>query len=69
MSLEPTSFLYPFIDAEERDAGALLTDLAASAREKIHGAITAAGFQFAAVDVLGIQSGAFTMSLLPVTRD
>ena len=36
MSSEPTSFLYPFIDAEERDAGPLLVDLAASAREKIH---------------------------------
>ena len=31
---EPTGFLYPFIEAEERDAGALLTDLAASARAK-----------------------------------
>jgi D-sedoheptulose 7-phosphate isomerase len=36
MTGEPTSFLYPFIDAEERDAGPLLADLAASAREKIH---------------------------------
>ncbi len=32
---EPTGFLYPFIEAEERDAGALLTDLVASARVKI----------------------------------
>jgi D-sedoheptulose 7-phosphate isomerase len=31
---EDTGFLYPFIDADERDAGALLADLAASAREK-----------------------------------
>jgi D-sedoheptulose 7-phosphate isomerase len=31
---EPTSFLYPFIDAEERDAGGLLAELAASARTK-----------------------------------
>jgi D-sedoheptulose 7-phosphate isomerase len=31
---EPTSFLYPFIDAEEHDAGALLLDLAESARRK-----------------------------------
>jgi D-sedoheptulose 7-phosphate isomerase len=29
-----TGFLYPFIDAEERDSGALLTELAASARAK-----------------------------------
>ncbi|MGV9744424.1 D-sedoheptulose-7-phosphate isomerase [Rhodococcus zopfii] len=31
---EETGFLYPFIDAEERDAGPLLRDLAASARSK-----------------------------------
>jgi len=31
---ETTSFLYPFIDAEETDAAALLTDLAESARGK-----------------------------------
>jgi D-sedoheptulose 7-phosphate isomerase len=34
MSGEQTGFLYPFIDAEERDSGSLLTDLAASARDK-----------------------------------
>ncbi|MGH9295454.1 MAG: D-sedoheptulose-7-phosphate isomerase [Acidimicrobiales bacterium] len=32
---EPTGFLYPFIEAEERDAAALLDDLAASARAKM----------------------------------
>jgi D-sedoheptulose 7-phosphate isomerase len=31
---EPTDFLYPFIDSQESDAKALLTDLAASARAK-----------------------------------
>jgi D-sedoheptulose 7-phosphate isomerase len=31
---ETTSFLYPFIDAEEHDVGSLLDDLAASARSK-----------------------------------
>lgn len=31
---EPTGFLYPFLDAEERDQGSLLGDLAASARAK-----------------------------------
>ncbi|HKE76195.1 MAG TPA: SIS domain-containing protein [Acidimicrobiales bacterium] len=35
MTDEPTGFLYPFIEAEERDAPALLADLAASARGKI----------------------------------
>lgn len=34
MSGEATSFLYPFIDSEERDATTLLADLAASARAK-----------------------------------
>ena len=31
---EATNFLYPFLDAEERDQDALLRDLAASARAK-----------------------------------
>jgi len=34
MSHEGTDFLYPFIDGDERDASALLKDLAASARGK-----------------------------------
>jgi D-sedoheptulose 7-phosphate isomerase len=33
-AVEPTAFLYPFIEAEERDAGALISDLVASARAK-----------------------------------
>jgi D-sedoheptulose 7-phosphate isomerase len=35
MSVEPTSFLYPFIDSEERGADALLRELAESARSKL----------------------------------
>jgi D-sedoheptulose 7-phosphate isomerase len=35
MSTEPTAFLYPFIEAEERDAPGLLADLEASARAKV----------------------------------
>jgi pyridinium-3,5-biscarboxylic acid mononucleotide sulfurtransferase len=53
----------------ELPAGELARAVCAPAREQIHAAITAAGFRFAAVDLAGIQSGAFTMSLLPVTRD
>jgi uncharacterized protein len=53
----------------ELPAGELVRAVCAPVREQIHAAITAAGFRFAAVDLLGIQSGAFTMSLLPVTRD
>jgi D-sedoheptulose 7-phosphate isomerase len=33
---EPTGFLYPFIEAEERDADGLVRDLILSARSKIH---------------------------------
>jgi D-sedoheptulose 7-phosphate isomerase len=35
MSTEPTGFLYPFIDAEERDAGVLVRDLVMSAQGKM----------------------------------
>jgi D-sedoheptulose 7-phosphate isomerase len=35
MTAEPTSFLYPFIDAEENDVATLLVDLASSARSKL----------------------------------
>jgi D-sedoheptulose 7-phosphate isomerase len=35
MSGEPTSFLYPFIESEEHNTSALLTDLASSARAKM----------------------------------
>jgi D-sedoheptulose 7-phosphate isomerase len=35
VSSEPTGFLYPFIDAEERDASGLMADLTASATAKM----------------------------------
>ena len=35
MTAEPTGFLYPFIEAEERDSSTLVADLAASARVKM----------------------------------
>jgi len=50
----------------ELPAGELVRAVCAPAREQIHAAVTAAGFRFVAVDLAGIQSGAFTMSLLPV---
>jgi len=54
----------------ELPAGELVRAVCAPAREQIHAAVTAAGFRFVAVDLAGIQSGAFTMSLLPViTRE
>jgi uncharacterized protein len=53
----------------ELPAGELARAVSAPAREQIHAAMTAAGFRFAAVDLAGIQSGAFTMSLLPVVRE
>jgi uncharacterized protein len=53
----------------ELPAAELVRAVSAPVREQIQAAITAAGFRFAAVDLAGIQSGAFTMSLLPVTRE
>lgn len=45
-------------------AGDLVRAVSSPVREQIHAAVTAAGFQFAAIDVRGIQSGAFTLTLL-----
>jgi pyridinium-3,5-biscarboxylic acid mononucleotide sulfurtransferase len=42
----------------------LVRAVSAPVREQIHAAVTAAGFQFAAIDVVGIQSGAFTLTVL-----
>jgi pyridinium-3,5-biscarboxylic acid mononucleotide sulfurtransferase len=53
----------------ELPAGEIVRAVSAPAREQIHAAISAVGFRFVAVDLAGIQSGAFTMSLLPVTRE
>ena len=54
----------------ELPAGELVRAVSAPAREQIYAAVAAAGFRFVAVDLAGIQSGAFTMSLLPVvTRE
>jgi len=53
----------------ELPADELVRAVSAPAREQIRAAVTAAGFRFAAIDLAGIQSGAFTMSLLPVTRE
>ena len=50
----------------------LATDLeravAPGLREAVQRAATDAGFRFAAIDLAGIQSGAFTLSLLDVSR-
>jgi len=40
MSGEPTAFLYPFIEGDERDSSALVADLAASARAKMEDSCT-----------------------------
>jgi pyridinium-3,5-biscarboxylic acid mononucleotide sulfurtransferase len=53
----------------ELPAGELVRAVSTPVREQIRAALTAAGFRFVTVDLAGIQSGAFTMSLLPVTRD
>ncbi|MGC5629196.1 ATP-dependent sacrificial sulfur transferase LarE [Georgenia sp. Z1344] len=41
---------------------------AAELHDEVHAAVTAAGFRFAAVDLRGIQSGAFTLPLVDVTH-
>ncbi|MGC5615859.1 ATP-dependent sacrificial sulfur transferase LarE [Georgenia sp. Z1491] len=41
---------------------------AAELRDEVHAAITAAGFRFAAVDLRGIQSGAFTLPLVDISH-
>jgi uncharacterized protein len=38
-------------------------------REAVRAAVTAAGFRFAAVDLAGIQSGAFTLPLIATRHD
>lgn len=48
------------IELTAADLPRAVTDL----REPIHAAVTAAGFRFVAVDLAGLQSGAFTLSLL-----
>ncbi|HEX8629035.1 MAG TPA: ATP-dependent sacrificial sulfur transferase LarE [Catenuloplanes sp.] len=37
-------------------------------RQAVHAAVTGAGFRFAAVDLAGVQSGAFTLPLVQVLR-
>ena len=41
---------------------------AGALRDDVHRAVTAAGFRFVAVDLAGIQSGAFTLPLVTVAR-
>jgi uncharacterized protein len=53
----------------ELPAGDLVRAVSDPARDQIRAAVTAAGFRFAVVDLAGLQSGAFTMSLLPAARD
>jgi uncharacterized protein len=48
----------------ELPVGDLVRAVSAPVREQIHAAVIAAGFQFVALDVRGIQSGAFTLTVL-----
>jgi uncharacterized protein len=52
----------------ELAAGDLARAVGEPLRAQIHRAVTAAGFRFVAVDLAGIQSGAFTLPLVAVTR-
>lgn len=58
MSTEPTGFLYPFIEAEERDSANLLEDLAASARAKmdVSAALRASSIKEARLELEGAAS-------------
>lgn len=47
--------------------GAELARAVTDLREQVRAAVTAAGFRFAAVDLAGIQSGAFTLPLVTAT--
>jgi D-sedoheptulose 7-phosphate isomerase len=49
---EPTGFLYPFIDADERDASSLVADLAASARSKME---TSRGLRVATLERCAVE--------------
>jgi uncharacterized protein len=48
----------------ELPAADLLRAVTDPLREQVHAAVTAAGFRFAAVDLAGVQSGAFTLPLV-----
>ncbi|MEU4560163.1 ATP-dependent sacrificial sulfur transferase LarE [Actinoplanes sp. NPDC023936] len=48
----------------ELPAGELVHAVTEPLRTAVHAAVTAAGFRFAAVDLAGIQSGAFTLPLV-----
>ncbi|MGA5298963.1 asparagine synthase-related protein [Nucisporomicrobium flavum] len=48
----------------ELPAADLVRAVTGPLREAVHDAVTAAGFRFAAVDLAGIQSGAFTLPLV-----
>jgi uncharacterized protein len=50
----------------ELTAGDLLRAVSDPTREAVHAAVIDAGFRFAAVDLAGVQSGAFTLPLLQV---
>ena len=54
------------IELPESDLARAVTD---PLRRAVHAAVTAAGFRFAAVDLAGVQSGAFTLPLVSAHHD
>lgn len=53
----------------EFPADDLVRAVSTGMRERVHAAVTGAGFRFVTLDVAGIQSGAFTLPLVQVTHD
>ncbi|MEV4704296.1 ATP-dependent sacrificial sulfur transferase LarE [Actinoplanes sp. NPDC049316] len=53
----------------ELPTGDLVRAVTDPLRRAVHEAVTAAGFRFAAVDLAGVQSGAFTLPLVAVHHD
>lgn len=52
----------------ELPAGDLVRAVSPALRDQVHAAVRNAGFRFVAVDLAGIQSGAFTLPLVGVTH-
>ena len=53
----------------ELEPGDMFLAVSEPIRSAVHRVITGAGFRFAAIDLAGVQSGAFTLPLVSITHD
>ncbi len=53
----------------ELEPGDMVSAVSEPIRSAVHRVITGAGFRFAAIDLAGVQSGAFTLPLVSITHD